>query len=163
VLVFLCVMIIGLIVGIVVVNADKSSDNGGSIAPDCKTKQTYYDIGVCVEEVYAASGDEKQVISLYEGLIQTAKDGGDYDSAADLIRQRTTFLANNGYCEKALQLLDVEDVDGYSVSALNGVYMRAISLGQQCGDEGAVSKWNGLLFEINKNKDPNDTSAIQNY
>lgn len=140
-------IIFGLIIGIFIVN------NNAKKLPDCADKETLYDINTCIRDAYTEGLSIDEANLLYTQAIETARTKDNTDVAIDLISSRVNFLANNGYCEKAMQSLKDEDLNFYNASAQRRIYSYAMSSSIDCQDESSRAYWEDLLMKTNQEEE----------
>ena len=132
----LCVVIVGLAIGIVVANnhdgEKEASDNA------CIDKEDVDEFISCVDDAYADDWDT--LLNEYSMAIQSAKDAGNYDRAGNLVIARSDFFLGSDDCDAALELYG-EDLDGIEPKQLARIYSVAVSVSIDCGNDAAKIKY----------------------
>lgn len=158
----LCVVIVGLTIGVIVVKVNEQN----AVFSECTYKETPYEIDVCISENYSGGEDGEDdnvagAIRAYSEAIEKAKAENNYDKAAELLIRRTNKLALMDVCEDAMDLLGEEDFGGYSRQLLRRIYSNAISTSIDCGDEAAQIEWNEAMESVKMTKEEEDESFWQ--
>ena len=144
VLIILCIAIIGLIVGLVVLNMNLGENE--NLFAECTRKEAYNDKIDCINTAYLEGNDKELAVETYNTVINNAVLDGDYISATNLVRARTDFLFDNGQCGEAMQLLREEDLSEYEVTAKNYLYAHAAELSIDCKDKQSETEWRNLII-----------------
>ena len=148
VLLIVCAAIVAVVLNINKTNKD-SDDGSEGMAAACSLN-TFEETATCIEEVYVNNGDIKEFVDIYDMVINNAEMKDNYDLASKLIVQRATSLVNYGYCDRAVDVLGIQDFSGYDTDKRAYVYSRAASISLECGNDEARKKWTDLMMETQK-------------
>lgn len=180
---FLCVVIVGLVVGIVVVNLNQGDSGGGNgVSYDCSVEENVDSEQALSEEEIAASDefaadfnlleeeadklfgvepvDLDAVVSLYEFKIQKYIERGDYRRAALLINTRTAQLVSRGYDQVALDALTPIDFSKYSEVEQYRQYQQIIDIAEKLGKNDVIEKYDTLRAGVKEAFEASEAKRI---
>ncbi len=149
-----CVVVIVLIVSIVLVNLNKDTNENKEekeivlTAPECVELDNSVVIGQCIQKIYDKDLDVDALIGNYGMAIKKSVEKEDYDTAVELISDRSMFLVTIGRCDKALKALDDVGSCSFDNASLFAIYNDAVGIGISCENEDVVNKYNGLIKEL---------------
>lgn len=139
------VVALGIVIWLIVGGKAQGPGGSGVITRECEEKNALYDINACIEEKYNDTGDVGVIINGYRDAIDTAKEAKDYWLAAKLVTSRTSLLAVNGYCDKAMSLARSESMEEFDTKELGYIYSYVVGSSTDCEDEEAYTYWSELM------------------
>lgn len=150
-LALLVLLIIGLVVGVVINAINKNSDGDGATTENCKYEEDVYKMSLCAEGFFDEEEHRTEMfMEQYKKLIDEAVQKQNYDSAADLIINRSRFLVAHEECEEYEKSADDESFDGFDGKKLGRIYSYFVEFSQTCNNEDDTNKWSDELLKISK-------------
>lgn len=153
VLVFLCVVIIGLIVGIVVVNVNKEGQGGSqnveySLPEELQGNNLSSTDQVMKETTLMAQNpniSDVEIEAYYDGVIADALMNGNTDLAMRIIIQKMNFIAvSENDCAKAKEYVNGVDLSPYSATEKSYLASYVLSTVEGCNGGELQDKWKSL-------------------
>ncbi|MBR3248719.1 hypothetical protein IKF89_01680 [Candidatus Saccharibacteria bacterium] len=153
ILVFLCVAIVGLVIGIVVVNANngvqKNEGNveyslpkelqGDDLSP---TDQVIKETTLMVQDPNVSNSE---IEAYYDGVIADALMSGNTDLAMRIIIQKMDFIAViEGNCAEAKEYVNNVDLSPYSTTEKSYLASYVVSMAEGCSGGELQAKWEAL-------------------
>ena len=168
ILVFLCVAIVGLSIGIAVVKMNQSQTTGNSeeMTAERIAYNDYvadYDKVKAEAEKMVASGSASasEIINLYSPYIEKCLADGATDRASAYIRAEQDSLISVGFKNEALSELTKIDYSVFNESEQYKYYTEIIELAKELNDSSTVAKYEPLAANTKEAYDKNYAAAEQ--
>lgn len=178
---FLGVAIVGLIVGIVIVNLNNQQNSNEEKTYNCSPdtvvnfdltseesaeneefSEMFKSLTKEVDELFNANPvDLDAIIALYEPEIQKYINKNDYRKVALLISSRTGQLVTRGYGQNALDILTSIDFSVFSGIEQYRQYDQIIQIAKDLGKDEVVRKYEALIASVQEVYDESESTRLK--
>ncbi|MDO5451539.1 MAG: hypothetical protein Q4F56_00405 [Candidatus Saccharibacteria bacterium] len=140
-----CVVIVGLVVGIAIVNTNNEDTTEFSDEEvDCTSLSDSFDMRQCIALRFE-DGQESQASEMYSSSKDMAYAAGEHELFVRLINDEASHLLDADNCEQAMRVMDDDRIDSIETAYKIYHYELAISIAMECENNEAVATYNDKM------------------